>query len=329
MRDMRRLYIYIFLLIIAGSVTQGQDVKVTSSFDSTRIYIGDQIKFTVVIDQPSDIRLNTPVFKDTLIKKIEILSGPVVDSSAGKDKRIRITQKYLITSFDSGKYQVPPVFAELKNEAGIKRFYSDYSRLEVMRLKIAPADTTAKIYDIIQPYRAPVTLGEILPWVLLIVVIGAIVWFIIRYIKNHKKVKSGIAEIVIREPAHIIAFRDLEKLDSEKLWQKDEIKNYYTKLTEILRQYLENRYGVYSLELTTTETLDALLRTGFKKDASFSQLKTVLTGADLVKFAKYKPEPVENESHFKNSWDFVERTKEADVLPDGNVKNDMEEEGSL
>ena len=63
-----------------------------------------------------------------------------------------------------------------------------------------------------------------------------------------------------------------------------------------MRQYLENRFKVYSLELTTSETLDALVRTGFKKNESYNQLKSVLTAADLVKFAKYKPEPAENES---------------------------------
>ena len=87
--------------------------------------------------------------------------------------------------------------------------------------------------------------------------------------------------------------------------RKGEIKKYYTRLTEILRQYLENRFRVYSLELTTAETLDALVKTGFKKNGSYNELKAVLTGADLVKFAKYKPEPSENESHFQNSWNFV------------------------
>jgi hypothetical protein len=76
---------------------------------------------------------------------------------------------------------------------------------------------------------------------------------------------------------------------------------------------LENRFRVFSLELTTAETLEALIKTGFKKNGSYNQLKIVLTGADLVKFAKYNPEPSENESHFQNSWDFVLATKENEV----------------
>ena len=107
-----------------------------------------------------------------------------------------------------------------------------------------------------------------------------------------------------------------KNLKNEELWQKGETKKYYTKLTEILRQYLENRFRVFSLELTTAETLEALVKTGFKKDGSYNNLKTVLTGADLVKFAKYNPVPAENESHFQNSWNFVLATKENE--PDTN-----------
>jgi len=199
---------------------------------------------------------------------------------------VKIIEKYLITSFDSGFYQVPPVYAELKSEEGIKRFYSDYSQLEVMRIKIAPADTTAKIYDIIGPYRAPLTLGEIIPWVLILLLLAVLIWTGIRLLRKLRRKKSGIEEVVIKEPAHVIAFRELEKLRDDQIWQKGEIKQYYTRLTEILRQYLENRYNVFSLELTTAETLDALVKTGFKKDTSYNQLKTILTGADLVKFAK-------------------------------------------
>ena len=163
---MKKLILSIFLFISIISSSFGQDVKITSSFDSSRIYIGDQIKYTITIDKPSDLKLTLPIFKDTLCKNIEIISGPRIDSSSIQNGRIKIIQKYLITSFDSGRYQVRPVFAETKNEGGLKRFYSDYSMLEVMRVKIAPADTTSKIFDIIKPYRAPVTVGEVLPWVL-------------------------------------------------------------------------------------------------------------------------------------------------------------------
>jgi hypothetical protein len=292
---------------------RGQDVKVTSAFDSMRIFIGDQIKFTVTVDQPEGLKLALPAFKDTLVKDIEILSGPFVDSSR-QNGRLKIIQKYLITSFDSGRYQIPPVFVEMKNENGLKRFYSDYSLLEVNRVMIAPADTVTKIFDIVKPYKAPLTVGEVLPWVLIAAVIGALAWLAVRYFRKLKSTGGEIEPVRIPDPAHIIAFRELEKLRDEKLWQNGEIKQYYTRLTEILRQYLENRFRVFSLEMTTSETLEALVKTGFKKDGSYNQLKDVLKGADLVKFAKYNPEPAEHESIFQESWNFVLATKEEPVF---------------
>lgn len=323
---MKKLILSISLLILIIASSAGQEVKISSAFDSTKIFIGDQIKFIVTIDQPSNLKLSLPVFRDTLCKNIEIISGPRIDTTKGQSGRIKIIQKYLITSFDSGRYQVKPVFAENKNEGGMKRFYSDYSILEVMRVKIAPQDTTAKIFDIIKPYKAPVTFGEILPWLLVAALLGAIVWAAIRYLPKLRKSEAETNVFIPSDPAHIIAFRELERLKSEELWQKGETKKYYTELTEILRQYLENRFRVYSLELTTAETLEALVKTGFRKNGSYNDLKTVLTGADLVKFAKYNPGASENESHFQTSWNFVLVTKEDEIVaePVEEKRSDME-----
>jgi hypothetical protein len=318
---MKKLIFQIVLTIAIVPFITGQDVSLTSKFDTSGIYIGDQIHFTVTVNQPSDLRLALPSFKDTLTKNIEIISGPSVDS-INQAGRTTIIEKYLVTSFDSGTYQIPPVFVELKSENGIKRFYSDYTMLKVMRINLAPADTSAKIYDIINPYRAPVTIDEILPWFLLASLIAVLIWAGIRYLPRLRKEKPVEETIINPDPAHIIAFRELEKLREEQLWQKGEVKNYYTNLTEILRQYLENRFNVYSLELTTVETLDALIKTGFRKDRSaYTLLKGVLTGADLVKFAKYKPEPEEHELLFQNSWDFVVDTKiSADTITEPKEK---------
>ncbi len=323
---MKKLTLFLILSFLILSVSNGQEIQLTSKFDTSRIYIGDQINYTIVVDQPSDIKLSLPILKDTLSKNIEILSGPIIDSLFIGDERLKIIEKYLITSFDTGYYQIRPLFIELKNENGLKRFYSDYAQLEVIRVSIAPADSTEKIFDIIAPYHAPVTIGEILPWVLLVLLAAIIIWAIIRYLPRLKRKKDGVEKIIDPDPAHIIALRELEILREAQLWQKGETKSYYTRLTEILRQYLENRFNVYSLELTTSETLDELIKSGFKKDSSFKLLKSILTGADMVKFAKYNPDPSENEEHFKNSWDFVIATKFEEIIPETTVDTDKTEE---
>jgi hypothetical protein len=149
------------------------------------------------------------------------------------------------------------------------------------------------------------------------------VWFGLKFLKRFRRSKNEPEIVTIPDPAHIIAFRELEKLRDEKLWQSGEVKMYYTRVTEILRQYLENRFRIWSLELTTRETLDALVKNGFKKDTTYNQLKSILTSADLVKFAKYTPGAEEHESIYQDSWNFVLATKEEQVIniePETKVK---------
>lgn len=320
---------FILLILLFSVALKGQDISVTARFDTSRIYLGDQVNFTVTVNQPSDISLPFPVFRDTIVKNIEILAGPVIDTATLSGKTIKITGKYLVTSFDSGFYRVDPVFVELKNDQGVKRFYSDYSILSVARVRLTPPDTTAKIFDIVKPYSAPVTFAEVLPWILAALVAAALAWFLVRFLKRFRNVKKETEVPVQVDPAHIIAFRELETLKDQKLWQSGETKKYYTRLTEILRTYLENRFGVTSLELTTSETLDALVRTGFKKDDSYNLLKKVLNGADLVKFAKYKPDPDENEISFQDSWNFVSVTRKEEVVPETAGSKDKKEGTSV
>lgn len=324
---MKRTFITILILFSGLKLVHGQDVTVNAVFDTSKILIGDQIYYSVSVEQPAGMKLELKTISDTICKNIEILDGPYTDTSSLENNRIKIISKYLVTSFDSGYYEAPPVFAEIRDDNGIRRFYSDHSPLEVMRVNIAPPDTTAKIFDIIGPYGAPLTLGEMLPWILLFLITVALVLVFVRLFKKLRKTRTGTEQIINPDPAHIIAFRELEILKTEKLWERGEIKQYYSRLTEILRTYIGNRYGVYSLEMTTSETLDALLRKGFKKDESFMVLKNILNGADLVKFAKYKPEPEENENHFRNSWSFVDITKmEVQVISGNDNKADKKED---
>jgi hypothetical protein len=322
---MKKVLTIISVYLLSATFASAQDVNVAAKFDSAHILIGDQLHYTVTIDQPAGIRLTLFHPHDTLCSGIDILSGPKTDTVFNKNGRFRISESFIITSFDSGFYQVPPAFVEYRDASGTKRFYSDYARLIVSRTKIAPQDTTMKIFDIVGPYKAPVTFGEILPWILLVIAAAAIIWGVIILLRKLRKNEKVEEPDHIIEAAHQIAFRELEKLRNEKLWETGEIKQYYTRLTEIIRQYLENRYGIYSLELTTSETLEALVRSGFKKDEKYTSLKSILNSSDLVKFAKYKPEADENSSIFTNSWKFVEETMIKEVTPSVEPKTDGRE----
>lgn len=313
---MVKYYYLLALLVISSPFLTGQNVAVTAEFDTTNIYIGDQIGYTVTLEQPSGLELTMPQLKDTICDKIEILSGPFTDTSFLDGDRLKIISRYLVTSFDSGYYTSHPLFAELNDATGVRRFYSGYSRLEVNRVNVAPADTASSFYDIIEPYKAPITVEELIPWVLYTLLAALVVYGIYRLIyfiakRNLKKEEKEV--FAPKEPAHIIAFRELDLLHEAQLWQKGEIKEYYTRLTEIVRQYLDNRYGISSMELTTGETMEALKKVGFKKDDNYVNLKRILNGSDLVKFAKHKPLIDEHEGYFVDSKKFVEDTMEKTI----------------
>lgn len=309
---MRKNIAISLFLIFSLPELNSQEIAVTARFDSTRIYIGDQIYFTVEVEKPAGYLLTIPQFADSIRSGIEILGGPFSDTALLANGKTRIRHKYLVTSFDSGRYEVRPVYAEMTSGKSLKRFFSDYSYLEVMRVKITPPDTASQFFDIVGPYRAPLTAGEVLPWLLAAILAAALIWFILRIIRKLKKEKQPEAEVVNPDPAHLIAFRELENLKNQELWQKGEIKIYHSRLADILRQYIENRYRIPALELTTYETMLNLSRTGIREDDNFRNLKMILSGADLVKFAKYLPQQSENELFFDKAWEFVDATKQAE-----------------
>jgi hypothetical protein len=178
--------------------------------------------------------------------------------------------------------------------------------------------------DIKKPFAAPITLKEIAPWLLGAILIGAIIFLIIYAISRRRKNRPLFqAPPKPKLPPHVIAISELDKLKEEQLWQHEKVKEYYTRLTDILRKYIEERFDVPAMEQTSFEILDAFKNQKGKLDAkSFDQLKKTLEMADLVKFAKYFPLPDDNHQSLVTSYTFVQQTKVEDVeMP---KKNEIE-----
>lgn len=145
------------------------------------------------------------------------------------------------------------------------------------------------------------------------IIIGAIlglglIWFLI--IKTRKNTSDVVYEKPEEiQPAHVIALNKLETLEKEELWQKGHIKEYQSKLTFAIREYLENRYDIQALESTTDDITRELKKHDFTTDDEMA-LKEILQVADLVKFAKAKPDNSVHERFLYKAFDFVKRTKQ-------------------
>ncbi len=115
-------------------------------------------------------------------------------------------------------------------------------------------------------------------------------------------------------PAHVRAANELDKLKAEKIWQQGREKEFYSKLTDILRRYIYEREGINAMEMTSGEILNNIRQIS-DVDSVYNNLKQILSTADLVKFAKYKPYPDENDLSMVNAYFFVNQTKEPDPIP--------------
>ena len=176
-------------------------------------------------------------------------------------------------------------------------------------------DTTKGITDIKLPFDVPLGFWEIAPYIFVALLLIAIAFFIWYYYKRRKKVaEPDPVRVKPQEPAHVWALRELDKLSAEKLWQKDKIKLFHSRLTDIVRTYIEFRFDIPAMENTTSETIEACSPRKEIPAEICSNLRAMLELADLVKFAKWNPLPDKNESSQQIAYDFILRTKLVQLL---------------
>lgn len=294
----------IFLFIFQTSL--GQEVSLRSVLESDTILIGDQVHYTLEVIQPVGLQVQLPEYKDTIIGEIEVLESRLPDTSKINDETIQILKHFLITSFEEGFYVIPGPKVSFEVAAGEEELLGQELYLQVLTM---PVDTSKGIYDIKLPYQAPLTFQEVLPYLIGGVVLVAIIFLLIWLIRKWKRKKRGYIPKKAIEPPYVIALRELDRLKEAKLWQKNKVKPFHTRLTDVLRNYLEGRYDINAMEQTTTETLTSLKGSGFNDNRLFSKLNEILDLADLVKFAKFKPLPQENETSLLDAYIFINETK--------------------
>lgn len=156
-----------------------------------------------------------------------------------------------------------------------------------------------------------------------LVLLLALGYYFLFYRKNKKLFTT---KEKVQEPAHVIAFRELERIRNEKLWLKNQVKSYYTDLTDTIRHYFENRYGLSAMEQTSAEILESLKDTDYLTEDLMWKLREVLERADFVKFAKSMPLPDENERSLQHIYSIVEQTQVVPDLFDEGAESEMEQE---
>ncbi len=318
---------------------QAQRVSVNATVQPSEIMIGEHALINLQVIAPKDKEILFPVYQDSIVGGLEVLSIGNPDTTITDNVRT-INMKYLVTSFDSTLYYIPfmPVSDGIdtikSNGFGLKVIAPELSDSTLAYLeKINTGQTDSidfeelQLSDIKSIQKAPFVWKDLLSllWIPLIIilvlgVIGAIIYLIIR--KNRQGYFFTPPPVL---PAHVRAVESLDKIKAEKIWQQERYKEFYTQLTDVLRRYISERFGINSLEMTSGEIL-GIIKTKVEEGSAYENLKQILTIADLVKFAKHTPFADENDLSLMNSYFFINQTKEEELLPDDSLEEVEEEE---
>ena len=299
-------YLILPLIFIFSAFLQtlnANNVVMYATMDSSAIWQGEQIAIKLELVQDKDAQVELLIPQNNLTEDLEIINVSKADTIDIKNNRIQIDREIIITSFDSGFYSIPPIKAVLNN---------DTFATEPLSLKVVPMQVDEEnldIKDIKNVWSPRFVLFDYIPsyvWIILLVLllIGVGVYLYIKYFRNRTQ-QDIIAEAEIIP--HEKALEELYKLKEEKLWQSGQEKLYYTQLIDILREYIDSRFSINAMEMTTTEIL-ASLRANKETKLVEANLKTILEVADFVKFAKMRPLPEDNEASMRNAIKFVEST---------------------
>ena len=277
---MKIKYYILFFLISASLFAQKQ---VETKIDVTKNKIGAQFNLTLKTNVDTLAKVVFPTSKN--FGKMEVIRSYVIDTIKLGD-RYELIKKYGVTQFDSGKYVIPSLKVLINNKA----FATDSLLVEVSNVQV---DTLRqKLFDIKPIVEVPYQLSYFWQYVLIILLIlgiGALIYWLIK--KYQKKKVEEVEELKSPIERATILLKTLEK---KELWQKGAVKEYYSELTDIARNYIEEAIEIPAMESTTSELILALRAASIKKKMTLSaeileNLERVLKQADLVKFAKSKP----------------------------------------
>lgn len=279
---MKNLFLYIVLLFSIQAISQTVSVK--AEIDTTNIRIGEQFQYKLSIDGTENV----------IIPKLQLNGLEVIDSLKLDTIKNKLVQKYVLTGFDSGAFYIPRQQIFIRNQA----FFTDSLLVNVATI---PIDTTkVKMFSIKGIKGEPLRFGDykhIVFWVLaILLLVGSILYFALKR-TNEDQVQTS-EELL---SPYQEALKGLKLLDGKLLWQNNKVKEHYSELTDIIRNFIERELHIPALETTSDGLIETL--TDFKDSNSIvaeketiEKLNNLLKQADLVKFAKSKPLAHEIES---------------------------------
>lgn len=285
----------------------GQEVRVLPSLEKNEILIGEQVnlKVRVVHDRSMKVRLVLP--QDTLVSGVEVLDFRMVDSLEVNDRLKEAVYNVVLTSFDSAMYVLDNINVLVQD--------SVFTALEKPTLLVntIPVDLEhpEQFNDIKAEWKTPFVWKDYVAPALIVLLILLLVYLAYRlwlYLRRRKDESSQAVPSIPLMTPYDEAIEGLYALKAKELWQKNQVKEYYTELTDILRTYILRVHGIATWDRTSSEILETF-RSQVDTGSSYEALHRILTMADLAKFAKYKPDVQDNIGILHLAETFVEQQK--------------------
>jgi len=311
------------IILMAGLLPVMAQVSVEASIDSIEMFIGEQVHVTVKATMKEGAKAEFPVFQPTqqIIPGVEVLNSRELGVKSTDNGVVERSVVYTLTSFDDTLYYLPPFVVKVDG----KPYESKNLALKVLGVEV---DTT-RVDQFFGPKDVqdnPFLWSEWSPlfWLsVLMLLLFALAYYLYLRLRDNKPIMASI-RIVKKLLPHQKAMKEIEQIKADKMVTSENQKEYYTKLTETLRKYIEERYGFRAMEMTSSEIIERL--TAAQDKTGLDELRQLFTTADLVKFAKYSTLINENDANLVSAIDFINQTKLENVPVEETVKPQLTEE---
>lgn len=303
-----RLQICILFLSVMLHSVSAQDVKVSSRIDKETYLIGDYIRLQIQATTDSSNQLIWPQAES--ISTFDIISVNPIDTIRQQSAFI-LNQEIVYSIYDSGNYAMPAIQFQYK-KAGDQQMNSVFTDSINFKVGTVPVDTTSAIKPIKE--NIDVRVRNFL-WLYILTglaVLGIICFGLYLTFFSKKSIKHILPKAKPK-PLYERTLEKLKLLDEKKLWQQDDIKTYYSELTDILRAYMEERYQIKAMESTSDEIISQLAQLQTAPEL-IEKISYILDVADMAKFAKSKPLPNENTLAMQYAVHYVEATKPPEII---------------
>ncbi len=312
-----------FYLLAFLPLSLSAQVSVEASIDNIEMLVGQQAHVTLKAVSKENSKVEFPTFQPSqyVTPGVEVLNCQPQEDKEADNGFVEKSMVYTLTSFDDTLYYIPPLTVKVDG----KPYKTKSLALKVLTIEV---DTTH-----VDQFFPPKGVQEnpflwsdwssIFWFSVLLLILSALTYYLYVRLRDNKPIITHI-RIVKRLLPHQKAMKEIEQIKADKMVTSENPKEYYTKLTDTLRKYIEERYGFNAMEMTSSEIIEKLMATQDQK--SLDELRHLFTTADLVKFAKYSTLINENDINLVNAIDFINQTKLDNVPTEETVKPQLSEE---